>query len=78
MKMTDENKTTTDEDIRQLVVERLKTIPYGKSISIGSGGSFTKKELIEHVEKDDEIGKKIVDIQMTYLRSLKTGIFFDD
>lgn len=75
--MANENKRT-DEDIRQLVIERLKTIPYGKGVFIGSGSSFSKKELIDHVEKDDEIGKKIVDVQMTYLRSLKTGIFFDD
>lgn len=76
--MADKNKTTTDKDIQQLIIERLKTIPYGKNVSIGSGGSFTKKELIEHVEKDDEIGKKIIKVQMTYLQSLKTGIFFDD
>lgn len=76
--MSDQNTIKTDEEIRQLIIERLKTIPYGKNISIGSGDSFTKKELIEHVEKDDEIGKKIINIQMTYLQSLKMGIFFDD
>lgn len=64
------------EKIKQLVKERLLVLPPDALISIGSYGSFTKKELISHVEKDDDIGKKITEIEMDYLKSLKQGIFY--
>lgn len=70
--------TTTDDRIRQLVVERLKTLPSGRKISMGSKGDFSKEQLIEHVGKNDEIGKKIVQIQLSYLQSLKKGILLDE
>lgn len=62
----------TDKLIRDLVIARLKSLPSGKKISIGSQGEFTGEELIERVKEDDEVGKKIIEIQMEYLRSLKT------
>lgn len=68
----------SDEEIRQLVIERLKTLPSGRKISIGSKGDFDKDQLIYHVTNDDEVGKTIVQIQLSYLRSLKKGILFDD
>jgi len=68
----------TDEEIRKLVVERLKTFPSGKKISIGSEGNFSKEELINHVESEDRVGRKIIEIQLTYLQSLKEGILTDE
>lgn len=78
MKNKSVNNKITDEEIRRLVIERLKTFPSGKKISIGSEGDFTKEQLIAAVERQDEIGKKIVEIQLEFLRSLKEGVFFDD
>lgn len=72
------HKKITDEEIRKLVIERLKTFPSGKKVSIGSEGNFTKEELITHVEEQDRIGKKIVEIQLAYLQSLKEGILLDE
>jgi len=66
-----------DEEIKKLVIARLKALPEGKEISIGSNGEFTKEELIKHVESDDEIGKKITEVEINFLRSLKEGIFYD-
>ena len=62
-----------DKEIRQLVVERLKEIPTDKKICIGRKGDFTTEELIKHVEKNDEIGQKIIEVEMKFLQSLKTG-----
>ena len=62
------------EDIKQLVILRLETLPSDKKISIGSYGDFRKEELIVHVEKEDEIGKKMVEIEIGFLRALKKGI----
>lgn len=66
-------KKITDDEIRKLVIERLKTFPLGKKVSIGSEGSFDKEELINHIEKQDKVGEKIVEIQLSYLQALKEG-----
>lgn len=68
----------TDDDIRKLVVARLRSFPAGRKISIGADGEFTKDELIDRVEKDDRIGKKIVQIQLSYLQSLKEQRFLEE
>lgn len=63
--------TVTDEEIKQLIIERLRRIPSGKKVSIGADGDFTGEELIKLVEKDDKIGDKVIEMQLEYLRSLK-------
>ena len=61
----------TTEEIKQLVIERLRRIPVGKKISIGADGDFTSDELIKFVETNDKVGDKIIKMQLEYLRSLK-------
>jgi hypothetical protein len=65
---------TSDEEIRKLVVARLSVLSADTSLSIGSDGSFDRDQLIEHVERGDEIGKKIQEIQMEWLRSWKEAV----
>lgn len=78
MSKTVTKKTVTDDEIRKLVIARLQTLSSNRKISIGSEGEFSKEELIESVNKNDEIGKKITEIQLQYLRSLKKGMFVSD
>ncbi|MBL7150804.1 hypothetical protein ISS86_02650 [Candidatus Microgenomates bacterium] len=68
----------SDAEIRRLVVERLRTLPSGKQISIGSQGSFTKDELIKKVKSGDKLGKKMIKVELAFLRALKKGEFFDE
>lgn len=63
---------TKNDHIQALVIARLETMPENLAISIGSQGSFKKKDLIKHVKKADLIGKKMVKVELNYLRSLKT------
>ena len=63
--------TVTEEEIKQLIIERLRRIPAGKKVSIGSEGDYTGQELIKLVESDDKIGDKVIEMQLEYLRSLK-------
>lgn len=74
----DIDQVKIDAEIKELVVERMKLFPSDKNISIGQDGNFTKDEIISHVKKNDEIGKKIVEIELSYLKTLKKGIFFDE
>lgn len=67
----------SEQEIKQLVVERLKTLPEGTGLSIGSMGDFNKQELISHVEQGDDIGKKIIEVELNFLRGLKNGILYE-
>lgn len=71
----EENKEEEiSEDLKNLVLERLDKLPPSKRFFIGSDkNGFKKKDLMEHVEKEDEIGKDIIDMEMSFLRALKDG-----
>lgn len=66
-----------EKEVRELVIAWLKTMPPDKKLSIGSEGDFSRDELIQHVNKEDELGKKIMEVRMEYLRLLKEGIFYE-
>jgi len=68
----------SNREIRQLIIERIKTLSPGWKISIGKEGDFSKEELIKHIQKGDKIGEKITKVQLSYLRSMKKGIFFNE
>lgn len=71
MIMEEKNESKNiSEDIINLVIARLETIPSNVEMSIGGDGSFTISELIERVKKQDDIGKKMIEMQLAYLRSL--------
>lgn len=78
VKKKDVKNKITDAEIRRLVIERLKTLPSEKQISIGDKGSFTKNELINRVELGDDIGKKMIKIELEFLRALKKRELFDE
>ena len=65
------DKKMSDEEVRKLVVARLSVLSPDMYIAVGSDGSFSRDELIQRVEDNDEIGKEIADIQLEWLRSWK-------
>ena len=75
--MEDKEKIKYDEEVRKLVATRLETLPDGAVVSIGSDGEFTKEQIIKSVLKGDEIGQKMVEIEMSFLQSLKEGVLYD-
>jgi hypothetical protein len=68
-----ETRELDNYDIKKLVIARLNVMPKEVKISIGDDGEHTVNDLIEHVEKGDEIGEKMARIQMDYLRFLTEG-----
>lgn len=66
-----------EDDIKELVKARLSVLPKDVNISIGSDGTYNREELIKHVEAGDEIGKKIVKIDMEFLQALKEGELYE-
>lgn len=63
--------TNTEKNLIELVISRLLTIPDNQEISVGAEGRLTKNQLIQHVKKGDELGKKFVEIELHYMQSLK-------
>ena len=64
----------SEEEIKKIVIARLESLPSSRKISIGSSGEFDKDELIQRIKTDDPIGRKMVQIELEFLRSLKKGI----
>lgn len=63
-------------EIKKLVLFRLEAeIPSGYKLSIGSKGSFTKEELKEHIEKEDDIGRTYIEMQMRFIKAVASGEF---
>ena len=78
--MTGEDKKNNaiEKEIQELVKARLSVMPDNVSVSIGANGeTYTRDELIEHVNKRDDIGKLIIDIDMGFLRALKEGEIYE-
>lgn len=77
MNQKDKNKNEEiQEDIKKLVIARIKAISDELGIVIGSK-KYSKKEMLESVEKEDEIGKEIIEIQMDYLRDMASGAIYE-
>ena len=58
--------------IKKLVLARLESMPEHIQVNMGGDyGALNKADLINHVKNKDELGKKIIEMQMAYLRSLK-------
>lgn len=74
---TSENSTELSEELKQLVIERIKSIPSNLQISVG-GTEYSKNEILDHVQKGDEIGKQMAEIQLQFLKDLTSGKIFSD
>lgn len=52
------------DDEKEIVVERLKTLPSNMRMMIGDEGKFDKNQMINEVVGESEIGELIVQIYM--------------
>ena len=62
-----------DAEIINLIIARLKSIPRDANLSIGGDEPKTmnQEDLIREVRQRSEIGRKIIESQLFFLRSLK-------
>ena len=70
-------KDEITEKVKELVIMKIETqMPSHLKLSIGSNiASLSKDEMIEHVKKGDEIGRKIINAHMSFLRAVANGEF---
>lgn len=66
-------KLDVEEELKQLVIQRLKATSDELNIVIGNEGDFTREELIRRVESGDKIGKEVVESEIEFLKALTEG-----
>lgn len=59
---------------KELVLARFQTLNPNAKIMLGNSNEITVKELMNHIKKGDEFGKKIIKTQMKMLKVLATGV----
>lgn len=62
-------------ELKKIVLWRLETIPPNFKLSIGNEGTFTKDELKQHIEKEDDIGVLFAEMQLNFMKALASGEF---
>ncbi len=65
------------EDARRLVIARIRAASDDLKICIGSA-EYTKKQLLENLEKDSAISQEIIKIQMEFLRDITQGELYQN
>lgn len=64
-------KQEIQDDVWQLVKFRImQSMPATAKLAIGEMGAFSKDDLIDHLNRKDEIGESIVKMQLAMLRYL--------
>ena len=67
-------ETEVDEKVKELVIARIDAkMPSNIKISIGSTGSLSKEQMIEHVRKGDKEGKEIVQMHLNFIKAITSG-----
>ncbi|MBS3089142.1 hypothetical protein J4402_05230 [Candidatus Pacearchaeota archaeon] len=73
-KINSEREIETSEEAKKLVIARIDAqVPSNLRLSIGSFGGMSKEEMIEHVEKGDEMGRQIIKSHLRFLHAQSTG-----
>lgn len=59
-----------DNDIKKLIKKRLSAMPPDISFSVGEFGDFTRDELIQEVDKESEIGKEMIEMELNFIKKM--------
>lgn len=65
------------QQIKDLVIARILTLPEDVSLSVGDQ-DLKREQLVEHVEKEDAIGKDIIDMQLEFIRDMASGALYEN
>lgn len=70
----DSQKVVSNEDVKNIVLERLKILSPDTVISIGSSENVSRDQLIQHVKDEDSVGELFAEMQMEWIRSFKEKV----
>jgi len=78
MKTEQEKKEKINPELKEVVVQRLLSSKLPENIKLSVGGlseePMSLSEIIEHVKKEDETGRIVIEMYLAYLKALKEGI----
>lgn len=70
--MIDEHKQY--EELKQIVIARLETLnPDTKIIFMDRGEPLSVSDMLDEIRNDSDLGKKIVEVQLAYIKMLTSG-----
>ncbi len=64
------------EQLKEITLARIRTISRDAHISLGSE-DYSSEDLIKHLEKNDEIGDELIQMNWQYLKDLASGAIYD-
>jgi len=74
----EESKIKIESELKEIVLQRILSSKLPSNIKLSVGNSTEEPmgilEMAEHVKAEDEIGKKIIRMELNYLKVLKEGI----
>ena len=69
-------KKKIDPEIKKLILWRIETgVPAHFKLVMGGREAVDKEELKKHVEKEDEVGIKYVEMELKFIKALSSGEF---
>lgn len=72
-----EESSELQQQIKDLVIARILTLPEDVSLSVGDQ-DLKREQLVAHVEKEDAIGKDIIDMQLEFIRDMASGALYEN
>ena len=64
----------TTEEIKNIIIARLGTLnPNSKILLMGESEPISVRDMVNAVREDSEFGRKIVQVQFSYIRMLTSG-----
>jgi hypothetical protein len=71
-------KKELNSELKEIIIRRIESSRLPSNILLSIGGMTDEpmnlQEVISHVKKEDEVGKKILQMELEYLKALKEGI----
>ena len=69
----EDKKKLKEELLKKIVLMNLETVPLNFRLSIGNEGFFDRNQLIEHVNKNDKIGKQMLESELRFMQAISKG-----
>ena len=63
------------EQLKKLVLERIGVMPDTLRIAVGSE-ELTKNDMTFHVQEEDETGRQLIEMELSFLRDLASGAVY--
>lgn len=69
--MTKDSKIS--EELKELILQRIGIMPPEFKLSIGGKGTFTKQELMDNIQRESDIGREVVNMQLNFIKAMTSG-----